>query len=102
MQASVREFKARLLRYLKRAAAGERVIVTSRGRPIAQLTGLPETAHKAIAAVSPTPGSGNSGQARWYAGTPGVRVNSQGFAVIPVTIPKNTSRLLRLAESEGL
>ena len=38
MTASVRQFKAGLSRYLKRAAAGEKVIVTSRGRPIAQVT----------------------------------------------------------------
>jgi prevent-host-death family protein len=37
MKASVRELKRRLSRYLKRAAAGEEVIVTSRGRPIARV-----------------------------------------------------------------
>ena len=37
MTASVRQFKASLSRYLKRAAAGEEVIVTSRGRPVARL-----------------------------------------------------------------
>jgi prevent-host-death family protein len=37
MTASVREFKSKLSRYLKRAAAGEEVTVTSRGRPIARL-----------------------------------------------------------------
>jgi prevent-host-death family protein len=37
VKASVREFKARLSRYLKRAAAGEEVIVTARGRPIARV-----------------------------------------------------------------
>jgi len=37
MNASVRELKAKLSRYLKRAAAGEEVTVTSRGRPIARL-----------------------------------------------------------------
>jgi len=37
MNASVRQLKAELSRFLKRAAAGERVIVTSRGRPIAQV-----------------------------------------------------------------
>lgn len=38
MNASVRELKGRLSSYLKRAAAGEEVTVTSRGRPIARLT----------------------------------------------------------------
>jgi len=37
MNASVRELKGKLSGYLKRAAAGEEVIVTSRGRPIARL-----------------------------------------------------------------
>ncbi|MBV8139251.1 MAG: type II toxin-antitoxin system prevent-host-death family antitoxin [Deltaproteobacteria bacterium] len=37
MTASVRELKSKLSRYLKRAAAGEEVTVTSRGRPIARL-----------------------------------------------------------------
>lgn len=44
MTASVRQLKADLSRYLKRAAAGERIVVTSRGKPIAQV----------IAAVAPT------------------------------------------------
>jgi prevent-host-death family protein len=37
MNASVRELKGDLSRYLRRAAAGEEVTVTSRGRPIARL-----------------------------------------------------------------
>jgi prevent-host-death family protein len=37
MVTSVRELKAKLSRYLKRAAAGEEVTVTSRGRPIARV-----------------------------------------------------------------
>jgi prevent-host-death family protein len=37
MRASVRELKSKLSSYLKRAAAGEEVTVTSRGRPIARV-----------------------------------------------------------------
>ena len=37
MTVSVRELKGKLARYLKRAAAGEDVTVTSRGRSIARL-----------------------------------------------------------------
>jgi prevent-host-death family protein len=37
MMVSVRQLKASLSRYLKRAAAGEEVTVTSRGRPVARL-----------------------------------------------------------------
>src|SRR5271167_2345353 len=38
---SVRELKGSLSRYLKRAAAGEDVTITSRGRPIARLVPAP-------------------------------------------------------------
>jgi prevent-host-death family protein len=34
----VREFKNRLSEYLRRAKAGERVVVTERGRPVAVIT----------------------------------------------------------------
>ena len=43
MTVSVRELKGKLSRYLKMAAAGEEVTVTSRGRPVARLLGsLPQ------------------------------------------------------------
>jgi prevent-host-death family protein len=37
MKASVREFKARLSLYLRKAGNGEDVVITSRGRPVARL-----------------------------------------------------------------
>lgn len=37
MEVAVRELKAKLSSYLKRAAAGELITVTDRGRPIATL-----------------------------------------------------------------
>ena len=37
MNVGVREFKAHLSDYLRRAAAGESVVVTDHGRPIVQL-----------------------------------------------------------------
>jgi prevent-host-death family protein len=40
MKVSVREFKARLSLYLHKAANGEDVVITSRGRPVARLLGL--------------------------------------------------------------
>jgi len=40
----VRELKAHLSRYLRDAQAGEVVLVTDRGRVIAELRGAPETA----------------------------------------------------------
>jgi prevent-host-death family protein len=43
MDVGVRELKAKLSEYLGHAAAGETVIVTDRGRPVARLTGLDAT-----------------------------------------------------------
>jgi prevent-host-death family protein len=37
MDVAVRELKAKLSAYLRRAAAGERITVTDRGRPVAVL-----------------------------------------------------------------
>ena len=42
MKVSVRDFKAKLSRYLKDARAGRDVVVTSRGRPIARLLAVAE------------------------------------------------------------
>lgn len=42
MKVSVRDFKAKLSRYLKDARAGRDVVVTSRGRPVARLLAIPE------------------------------------------------------------
>ncbi len=45
MEVGIRELKARLSHYLTRAAGGETVVVTDRGRPVARLVGLgPESA----------------------------------------------------------
>jgi prevent-host-death family protein len=41
----VRELKAHLSRYLRDVQAGEVVLVTDRGRVIAELRGAPDTAH---------------------------------------------------------
>ena len=38
MEVSVRELKSRLSEYLRRVAAGEEVVVTSRGREVARLS----------------------------------------------------------------
>ena len=42
MKVSVRDFKAKLSRYLKDARARHDVVVTSRGRPIVRLLAVPE------------------------------------------------------------
>jgi prevent-host-death family protein len=44
MKVSVRDFKAKLSRYLKDARAGRDVVVTSRGRPVVRLLAVPEEA----------------------------------------------------------
>lgn len=41
MEVGIRELKAKLSEYVGRAAAGETVVVTDRGAPVAQLTALP-------------------------------------------------------------
>jgi prevent-host-death family protein len=47
MIASVRELKSKLSRYLKRAAEGEEVTVTLRGRPIARVvSAVPQAAEQ--------------------------------------------------------
>jgi len=40
MQVGVRELKAKLSEYIGRAVAGETVVVTDRGTPVARLVGL--------------------------------------------------------------
>ncbi|MXY79781.1 MAG: type II toxin-antitoxin system prevent-host-death family antitoxin [Chloroflexi bacterium] len=40
MNVGIRELKARLSEYVGKAAAGERIIVTDRGKPVAQLSAL--------------------------------------------------------------
>ena len=69
METNVRELKARLSEYLHRAALGEEVLVTLRGKPLARLVSVspnatPETLEEASIArlrTLPwiTPGNGN-------------------------------------------
>ncbi len=42
-RASVAELKARLSEFLAVAKAGEEVVITERGKPVARLTGLPDS-----------------------------------------------------------
>lgn len=51
MEVSVRELKNGLFEYIKRAQAGEDVVITSHGRAVARLTPIsPETGRPATAA----------------------------------------------------
>ncbi|MDE0699599.1 MAG: type II toxin-antitoxin system prevent-host-death family antitoxin [Acidimicrobiaceae bacterium] len=43
MNVGIRELKAHLSEYVGRAAGGENIIVTDRGKPIAQIVGLSGT-----------------------------------------------------------
>ena len=38
MDVGIRELKAKLSQYVERAAAGEEIVVTDRGKPVARLT----------------------------------------------------------------
>ncbi len=40
MTVGIRELKAKLSEYVSRAANGEQIVVTDRGRPVARLVGL--------------------------------------------------------------
>ena len=61
----VRHLKARLSRYLQRVRAGERLIVTDRGRPVASLTPIdPPRSLDWIHAMAA------EGRARWGGGKP--------------------------------
>jgi prevent-host-death family protein len=40
MEVSIREFKARLSRYIRAASAGKDVVITSRGKPVARILPL--------------------------------------------------------------
>lgn len=51
MEVSVRELKNRLSEYLRRATAGEEVVITSRGRSVARLVAAPAGAEDAEAAA---------------------------------------------------
>jgi prevent-host-death family protein len=42
MEVGVRELRAQLSRHLKRVAAGEEIVVTERGRPVARITSANE------------------------------------------------------------
>ncbi len=44
MQVSIREMKNSLSRYLKLVQAGKAVVITDRGKPVAQLIAAPESA----------------------------------------------------------
>ena len=59
MTVGIRELKAKLSEYVNRAANGEQIVVTDRGRPVARLVGLdrPSTIERGIEEGWITPAS---------------------------------------------
>ncbi len=65
LEVGVRALKNRLSEYLRRASAGERIVVTDRGRPVAAITGVEEGP-----AVRAAWDLVRLGHARWSGGKP--------------------------------
>jgi prevent-host-death family protein len=64
MQIAIRELKATLSRVLSLAQGGEVIEVTSHRKPIARITGVPDTAEKGLQALI------SSGAVSWAGGRP--------------------------------
>ena len=64
LRLQVRDFKARLSHYLRRARAGETIEITSHRKVIARVTGVPSTESEGIARLVA------SGAAQWGGGKP--------------------------------
>jgi len=64
LRLQVRDFKARLSHYLRRARAGQTIEITSHRRVIARVTGVPSTESEGIARLVA------SGAAQWGGGKP--------------------------------
>jgi prevent-host-death family protein len=64
LRLQVRDFKARLSHYLRRARAGQTIEITSHRKVIARVTGVPSTQSEGIARLVA------SGAAQWGGGKP--------------------------------
>ena len=64
MNASVRDLKSRLSRYLRQVQQGETVVVTLRGKPIARLVPLPSLPLEERLATLPGINAGTGGKPR--------------------------------------
>jgi len=64
LRLQVRDFKARLSHYLRRARAGQTIEITSHRKVIARVTGVPSTESEGIARLVA------SGAAQWGGGKP--------------------------------
>lgn len=77
----IRDLKSRLSAYIARVKAGERIIVTERGRPVAELVPISPERHAIEAMVE-------QGKLRWSGGKPtGLKgVETKGESVADAVI----------------
>ncbi len=59
----VKEFRRRLTHYLREVEAGKRVVITVRGKPVAQLSSMPET--KPVSLGEKLKALARNGQINW-------------------------------------
>jgi prevent-host-death family protein len=88
MQIAIRELKATLSRVLSLAQGGEVIEVTSHRKPIARITGVPDTAEKGLQALI------SSGAVSWAGGRP-------TFKPVPLRASKAKSVSDMLLEDRG-
>jgi prevent-host-death family protein len=88
MQIAIRELKATLSRVLSLAQGGEVIEVTSHRKPIARITGVPDTADKGLQALI------SSGAVSWAGGRP-------TFKPVPLRASKAKSVSDMLVEDRG-
>ena len=81
MNVSVREFKARLSRYIRAAHSGKDVVITSRGKAVARIVPVPSNG-----AIKP--GSREQLLRKLELLVPGVRIGRRKFE-----LPKNTIKV---------
>lgn len=60
----IKQAKSRLAEYLRKVSAGERVVITDRGKPIAEITKPRETGNERLEAMV------RDGEAFWSGGKP--------------------------------
>jgi prevent-host-death family protein len=83
MQVSIRELKAHLSQYLKRAEAGQSREVTSHRKPVARIVGVAATSDTGLARLLA------SGAATWSGGKPGdasLRLSTKGAPVSEIVL----------------
>ena len=84
MNASVRDLKSRLSRYLRQVQQGETVVVTLRGKPIARLVPLPPLLLEERLAALPGVNAGTGGKPK--GATRPVRVKSGKKSVADIVV----------------